>query len=643
MICIIISKRIKSLKSNKNSLIITWKWIPETMDDEFISFVNIFIPTKLFVAPKGVLFGYHRLDKRSLNVNITATTSLKTRISYHSSPPEEISVLGTIDTDQPALDDRNGAIGGRGGGHRQRLLTDDNGLNGDHKSNQEVIGRQFWCELLFADNELSLKCCLIDGRPINAGAVTLIHYDTRDFMSSQLFGKEDDTDNRMAFVEFIIDSLKQTSNLFKTHLSSVLSADCSQFPVRVSSAANPAGGTGSPREELRLMLPRRLTSSFIEFQHNADRRRRPHKTHVRNKSWFPNQRQITSAFMDTVMMTTTGNQLRYRCQQFRHCWLALKGLRHKRISVDVGNVLSSVAIDIILGVITTLFLVFYSSPSYWLDAALKHTDSLVNEVQSLLNLLMGMPAGLKLNRPLNTALGQFFLYHIYLWKTYMIIIKPLFAITVETLVYCGVLGFTCIISVLSDLVSLATIHIYCFYGYAARLYGLQVVGLSALWRLFRGKKWNQLRARVDSYSYGNDQLFIGTLSFTILLFLLPTVLMYYLVFLVLRVVTLSCQGALCLCIEYMSSMPLYMICLWIVGSKKVAARVSFELIIPTAAAGAVDYCPPTVQLLLRTQKVPFRQVLGARNEEIKSSLSGPRVSWSDFIQSVIWGRIIYPL
>ena len=148
----------------------------------------------------------------------------------------------------------------------------------------------------------------------------------------------------------------------------------------------------------------------------------------------------------------------------------------------------------------------------------------------------------------------------------------------ETLVYCGVLGFTCIISVLSDLVSLATIHIYCFYGYAARLYGLQVLGLSALWRLFRGKKWNQLRSRVDSYSYGNDQLFIGTLSFTILLFLLPTVLMYYLVFLVLRVVTLSVQGALCFCIEYMSSMPLYMICLWIVNSKKVAAQVSKQQI-----------------------------------------------------------------
>ncbi len=435
----------------------------------------------------------------------------------------------------------------------------------------------------------------------------------------------------MAFVEFIIDSLRRTSNLFKTDLSQ---SECNSFPIKVDQKLAKSYYYRNLENDLRLMLPRRLTASFIEFHHEENKSKFI-KSHVRNKSWFPNQTQMQRAFTDTVMMTTTGNQLRFRLRQFRHCWEAIKALRHKRISVGVGNVLSSVAIDIILGIITTWFLVFYSSPSHWLDVALKHTDNLVNEVQSLLNLLMGMPAGLKLNRPLNTALGQFFLYHIYLWKTYMIIIKPLFAITVETLVYCGVFGFTCIISVLSDLVSLATIHIYCFYGYAARLYGLQVLGLSALWRLFRGKKWNQLRSRVDSYSYGNDQLFIGTLSFTILLFLLPTVLMYYLVFLVLRVVTLSVQGALCFLIEYMSSMPLYMICLWIVNSKKVAAEVSFQILTHSGSG--------PVKLLLKTKKVSFRKVLSTRNDEVKSLLSGTRLSWSDFIHSVFWGRIIYPM
>ena len=63
-----------------------------------------------------------------------------------------------------------------------------------------------------------------------------------------------------------------------------------------------------------------------------------------------------------------------------------------------------------------------------------------------------------------------------------------------------------------------------------RLYSLQVSALASLWRLFRGKKWNVLRQRVDSATYDVNQLFIGTLLFTILLFLLPTTSLFYTVF-----------------------------------------------------------------------------------------------------------------
>ena len=102
-------------------------------------------------------------------------------------------------------------------------------------------------------------------------------------------------------------------------------------------------------------------------------------------------------------------------------------------------------------------------------------------------------------------------------------------------------SFSLFVSLLSDIFSMITIHIYCLYGYAGQLYGYQVSAIFALWRLFRGKKWNQLRKRVDSYSYDNEQLFIGTILFTIFLFLLPTVVLYYSVFLILRILTLAIQ------------------------------------------------------------------------------------------------------
>jgi phosphatidylinositol glycan class Q protein len=45
-----------------------------------------------------------------------------------------------------------------------------------------------------------------------------------------------------------------------------------------------------------------------------------------------------------------------------------------------------------------------------------------------------------------------------------------------------------------------------------------------------GKRWNTLRHRVDSYDYDMDQLFLGTLLFTVTIFLLPTIVTYYLFF-----------------------------------------------------------------------------------------------------------------
>lgn len=48
-----------------------------------------------------------------------------------------------------------------------------------------------------------------------------------------------------------------------------------------------------------------------------------------------------------------------------------------------------------------------------------HIQVIADYLQLLIEWLMGVPVGLKLNRPLSTVLGKFFLYHLYLWKTYI--------------------------------------------------------------------------------------------------------------------------------------------------------------------------------------------------------------------------------
>lgn len=50
-----------------------------------------------------------------------------------------------------------------------------------------------------------------------------------------------------------------------------------------------------------------------------------------------------------------------------------------------------------------------------------------------------------------------------------------------------------------------------------------------------GKRWNVLRQRTDSYDYEIDQLFLGTLLFTVSAFLFPTVVVYASLFYAVRV------------------------------------------------------------------------------------------------------------
>lgn len=75
--------------------------------------------------------------------------------------------------------------------------------------------------------------------------------------------------------------------------------------------------------------------------------------------------------------------------------------------------------------------------------------------------------------------------------------------------------------------------------------------------LFPGKKWNFLRSRVDSVEYDVDRLFIGTLLFTILLFLFPTVLLYYIVFTSLRLLVLIAQSFLYGVVALLNSFPFF--------------------------------------------------------------------------------------
>ncbi|KAA0705801.1 Phosphatidylinositol N-acetylglucosaminyltransferase subunit Q [Triplophysa tibetana] len=297
-----------------------------------------------------------------------------------------------------------------------------------------------------------------------------------------------------------------------------------------------------------------------------------------------------------------------------------------------ANIFVSFLVDIALGLLLISWLYRENRISKLANTLVPVADRVAKELQELLEWLMGAPAGLKMNRALDQVLGRFFLYHIHLWISYIHLMSPFIE---RILWYVGLstcFGLTFALSILSDMVALLTFHIYCFYVYGARLYCLKIYGLSSLWRLFRGKKWNVLRQRVDSCSYDLDQLFIGTLLFTILLFLLPTTALYYLVFTLLRLVVVLFQGVIHLSVDFINSFPLFAICLRICRPYRLAEGVKFSVL--------CDEPGTPLHLMMEINPIKFTSVLQLYRAPTYSCY--PKDSWAALCKKLFVGELIYP-
>uniref|UniRef100_A0A3Q3XP98 Uncharacterized protein n=1 Tax=Mola mola TaxID=94237 RepID=A0A3Q3XP98_MOLML len=337
-------------------------------------------------------------------------------------------------------------------------------------------------------------------------------------------------------------------------------------------------------------------------------------------------------FLSTKLSTC--DQLSYRTEHMRTL-IHLSKLFPASLQASVcrkANILVSLLVDVALGMLLISWLYRDEHICMLANALVPVADHVAKELDQLLQWLMGAPAGLKMNRALDQVLGRFFLYHIHLWISYIHLMSPF----IEGILWYGGLsaglGLTFALSLLSDMVALLTFHIYCFYVYGARLYCLMIYGLSSLWRLFRGKKWNVLRQRVDSCSYDLDQLFIGTLLFTILLFLLPTVALYYLVFTLLRLVVVLFQGILRLSVDIVNSFPLFAVGLRVFQPYRLAEGVKFRVLCEepgTALHLLMEINPLKCSTVVQTYRIPTYSCY-------------PKDSWAALVKKLFIGELIYP-
>jgi hypothetical protein len=100
-----------------------------------------------------------------------------------------------------------------------------------------------------------------------------------------------------------------------------------------------------------------------------------------------------------------------------------------------------------------------------------------------------------------------------------------------------------------------------------------------LWRLFRGKKYNVLRRRVDTCVYDTNQLLLGTLLFTVVVFLFPTTLVYFVFFTVAASLVELLLLGVWLTMVLLNACPFYTLYLWCTRRElSLPSAIRFELI-----------------------------------------------------------------
>lgn len=147
--------------------------------------------------------------------------------------------------------------------------------------------------------------------------------------------------------------------------------------------------------------------------------------------------------------------------------------------------MSTIVLDILLGNIFGVFLLFYEETIYFWMSELVH-EITSNILRSGCVWLMGVPAGFKLNNELATVFGMFSLNVIQIWSTIWVLLNLLYCNIIRSLAISGIIfGVTVPAAFIIDTVKFATLHLSVLHWLFTYLYAVQIQALASLWRLFR--------------------------------------------------------------------------------------------------------------------------------------------------------------
>jgi phosphatidylinositol glycan class Q protein len=179
------------------------------------------------------------------------------------------------------------------------------------------------------------------------------------------------------------------------------------------------------------------------------------------------------------------------------------------------------------------------------DGVTFYMMSFFHWTNALLLWVTDVPVGLKLNNPLTEFVSSRSLTLLQVWEQfYNVFVYPNLSHIISLILTAKYFSTSLTLALIHDFLKFLNLHLMSFYIFSLKILSLQISSLISFWRLFRGCKYNPLRNRVDSCHYNPNQLVLGTLLFTILLFLLPTSLLFHVIFFAIRIVQFSIQLAI---------------------------------------------------------------------------------------------------
>ncbi|MCO5613859.1 hypothetical protein L7F22_068137 [Adiantum nelumboides] len=201
-----------------------------------------------------------------------------------------------------------------------------------------------------------------------------------------------------------------------------------------------------------------------------------------------------------------------------------------------------------------------------------------------LHWLDSWPLGVKLNTPLSRFFCDMYTGMTEIWSEQVLttfmsegsqdLRRLIYLIGIAT----RSLGLSMMLCIVVDVLNLVTFYLNVFYLVQWRMYAFFCSSLTSLFYLFRGKKRNPLRKmRTDYATYDLDQLLLGTIFFTILLFLWLTVATYYALFSLIRFFIVSVIAVLQTALAVINHLPLFALMLRLKDPARLPGGVAFRV------------------------------------------------------------------